>query len=93
MKFTHIPFHKTGFFSKTMTDYLDQKQSIKQFYNNFPDMKGFDSQINEKKKSFDLATRLKLVTVLKDQYRSVVATEATTKNINSLENEETFTIK
>jgi len=92
MKFTHIPFHKTGFFSKTMTDYLDQKQSIKQFYNNFPDMKGFASQINEKKKSFDLATRLKLVTVLKDQYRNVVATEATTKNINSLENEETFTI-
>jgi len=39
MKFTHIPFHKTGFFSKTMTDYLDQKESIKQFYNNFPDMK------------------------------------------------------
>ena len=67
MKFTHIHFHKTGFFSKTITDYIDQKQSIEQFYNNFPDMKGFASQINEKKKSFDSATRLKLVTVLKDQ--------------------------
>ena len=92
MKFTHIPFHKTGFFSKTITDYIDQKQSIEQFYNNFPDMKGFASQINEKKKSFDSATRLKLVTVLKDQYRNLAVTEATTENINSLENEETFTI-
>ena len=92
MKFTHIPFHKTGFFSKIMTDYLDQKKPIKQFYNNFPDIKGFASQINEKKKSFDLATREKLVTVLKDQYRNVSATEATIENINSLENKETFTI-
>ena len=92
MKFTHIPFHKTGFFSKIMTDYLDQKKSIKQFYSNFPDIKGFASQINEKKKSFDLATREKLVTVLKDQYRNVSATEATIENINSLENKETFTI-
>ena len=54
MKFTHIPFHKTGFFSKTMTDYLDQKESIKQFYNNFPDMKGLPHQIQEKGKSFPL---------------------------------------
>ena len=92
MKFTHIPFHKTGFLSKIMTDYLDQKKSIKQFYSNFPDIKGFASQINEKKKSFDLATREKLVTVLKDQYRNVSATEATIENINSLENKETFTI-
>ena len=43
-----------------MTDYLDQKKSIKQFYSNFPDIKGFASQINEKKKSFDLATREKI---------------------------------
>jgi len=27
MKFTHIPFHKTGFFSKIMTDYLDQNEA------------------------------------------------------------------
>ena len=48
MKFTHIPFQKTGFFSKTMTDYLDQKESIQPFYNNFPDMEGFAAQIQEK---------------------------------------------
>ena len=32
------------------------------------------------------------MTVLKDQYRNLAVTEATTENINSLENEETFTI-
>ena len=72
--------------SAQIMDYLDQKKSIKQFYSNFPDIKGFASQINEKKKSFDLATREKLVTVLKDQYKNVSATEATIDNINSLEN-------
>ena len=41
MKSTHIPFQKTGFFSKTMTDYLDQKESIQPYYNNFPNIKGF----------------------------------------------------
>ena len=36
MKFTHIPFHKTGFFSKTMTDYLDQKKDLDQYISYFP---------------------------------------------------------
>ena len=92
MKFTHIPFHKTGFFSKTMTDYLDQKESIKQFYNNFPDMKGFASQIHEKATSFPQVTRKELVTVLQDQYSNIIASEATLENIKSLENKDTFTI-
>ena len=92
MKFTHIPFHKTGFFSKTMTDYLDQKESIKQFYNNFPDMNGFASQIQEKATSFPQVTRKELVTVLQDQYSNITASEATLENIKSLENKDTFTI-
>ena len=54
MKFTHIPFQKTGFFSKTMTDYLDQKESLQPYYNNFPDLKGFAAQIKEKGESFSL---------------------------------------
>ena len=92
MKFTHIPFQKTGFFSKTMTDYLDQKESIQLFYNNFPDMEGFAAQIQEKATSFPLATRKELVTVLQDQYSNVSISDATLENIKLLENKDTFTI-
>ena len=92
MKFTHIPFQKTGFFSKIMTDYLDQKESIQPYYNNFPNLKGFASQIQEKGKNFSLSTRKELVSVLQDQYTNITTSEATLENIKLLENKDTFTI-
>ena len=92
MKFTHIPFQKTGFFSKTMTDYLDQKESLQPYYNNFPDLKGFAAQIKEKGESFSLSTRKKLVSVLQDQYSNINASDVTLENIKSLENKDTFTV-
>ena len=48
MEATHIPFQKTGFFSKTMLDYLEQNEKIQSFYNNFPNLKGFQKQLEEK---------------------------------------------
>ena len=48
MKVTHIPFQETRFFSKTIIDYLEKKESIQPFYNNFPDITGFHNQIEEK---------------------------------------------
>ena len=92
MKFTQIPFQKTGFFSKTMTDYLVQKESIQEFYHNFPDMEGFTAQIEEKKNSFPSATREELVAVLQEQYSNVSISDAILENINSLKNQDTFTI-
>ncbi len=48
MKVTQIPFQKTGFFSKTMADYLEQKATINPFYHNYPDLNGFQKQLEEK---------------------------------------------
>ncbi|MEM8846251.1 MAG: bacillithiol biosynthesis BshC, partial [Bacteroidota bacterium] len=31
-----IPFRKTGYFSSLICDYLDQKEELKSFYNQFP---------------------------------------------------------
>ena len=90
MKSTHIPFQKTGFFSKTMTDYLDQKESIQPYYNNFPNIKGFASQIQEKGENFSLSTRKELVSVLQDQYSNITTSNATLENIKSLENKDTL---
>ena len=92
MKFTHIPFQKTGFFSKTMSDYLEKKESIQQFYHNFPDLAGFAKQIDEKKSSFPSDSRTVLVDVLQELYKNVDASESTLENIKSLQSQDTFTI-
>lgn len=91
MKFTHIPFQQTGFFSKMMSDYLEKKENIQPFYNNFPDLDGFATQIEEKK-SFSTENRNVLANVLKEQYKGFDTSESTLENINSLQNENTFTI-
>ena len=92
MKVTQIPFQKTGFFSKTMVDYLEQKKTIKPFYNNFPDINGFKNQLEEKRTSFSLEARKVLISALKNQYKSVAISEETQVNINSLSNANTFTV-
>lgn len=48
MNVTHIPFQKTGFFSKMMLDYLEKNEKLTSFYNHFPDFEGFHHQILEK---------------------------------------------
>ncbi len=92
MKVSHIPFENTGFFSKIISDYLDQKESLQQFYQNSPDFKGFTRQIQDKKESYPTRSRKILVDVLKEQYHSVDTSEATLENIKSLEDQNTFTI-
>jgi bacillithiol biosynthesis cysteine-adding enzyme BshC len=92
MKTIQIPFQKTGFFSKTMHQYLEKNKNIQPFYNNFPDITGFHNQIEEKQKSYRLQTRLTLVEALKSQYKSVKAIEKTIENIELLKEQNTFTI-
>jgi len=92
MKVTHLPFYKTGFFSKIILDYLDQKESVQQFYQNPPDFEGFARQIQDKKKSYPQTSRKILVDALQEQYRTVDVSEATLENIQSLEDQNTFTI-
>ena len=92
MKVTQIPFKNTGFFSTTMLDYLEEKDTIKSFYNNFPNITGFHNQIEEKEKSFRLQSRLVLVDALKNQYDSFEVSEKTQENIALLKLKNTFTI-
>ena len=91
MKVTHIPFKKTGFFSKTMLDYLEESETIKPFYNHFPKIENFKKQIAEKS-SFSIAKRKVLVKSLKAQYQNVEISELTAHNIKVLASENTFTI-
>ena len=92
MNITHIPFKNTGFFSKTMLDYLEKNKAIQPFYNNFPDISGFHNQIEEKQKIFRLQSRLILVDALKNQYKNFNISEKTSKYIESLKKQNTFTV-
>ncbi|WP_026775110.1 bacillithiol biosynthesis cysteine-adding enzyme BshC [Polaribacter sp. Hel_I_88] len=92
MKITQIPFQKTGFFSKTMADYLEKNEHITSFYHNFPDINGFHNQLEEKKKSFRLQSRLVLVDALKNQYKSFETSAKTDENIELLKQQNTFTV-
>ena len=92
MQQNNIPFHKTGYFSSLICDYLDKKPDLKQFYNRFPDIENFKTQIEEKKTSFKAQSRITLVNSLKKQYQNIETSELTHQHINSLQTENTFTI-
>ena len=92
MKTYEIPFKSTGFFSKTILDYLEKHAHIQPFYNNFPSYKGFESQIKEKKTSYNSETRANLFSVLTDQYKEIKISEKTQKNLYNLKEVNTFTV-
>jgi bacillithiol biosynthesis cysteine-adding enzyme BshC len=91
MKTHQIPFKKTGYFSNLICDYLDRNPNLTSFYGNFPDLNGFKNQL-KLKKSFPINNRIVLVNALKNQYKSTKKSEFTAKNIQLLENENTFTV-
>lgn len=92
MKVTHIPFKNTGFFSKTMLDYLEKSEKTTPFYGEFPSIEGFKNQIDYKSNTFSSTTRTALVSVLKKQYKKVESSTKTQQNIDDLLLNNTFTI-
>ena len=92
MKVTHIPFKNTGFFSKTMLDYLEKSEKTTLFYGEFPSIEGFKNQIDYKSNTFSSTTRTTLVSVLKKQYKKVESSIKTQQNIDDLLLDNTFTI-
>ena len=87
-----IPYRKTGYFSKLITDYLDESESLRPYYNRFPSLDAFKAQIQEKQKNFPNDNRNILVKALKEQCRDLELSERTAANIDSLESKETFTV-
>lgn len=87
-----ISFKDTNYFSSLMCDYLDENQQIKPFYNRFPKLENFKAQLEEKKGTFNHASRKTLVESLKKQYNSIDASALTKQHIESLSETNTFTI-
>lgn len=87
-----ISYQTSGYFSKLIQDYLDQKPELNSFYNHFPTLENFEKQIAEKQANFDNANRIPLVQTLKKQYQNIEISDATKQNIELLAYPNTFTI-
>lgn len=87
-----ISYQNSGYFSKLIVDYLDEKSNLKQLYNHFPKIENFKSQIDEKKTNFPIENRQVLVSELEKQYLGFEISDATKANIKHLKNINTFTV-
>jgi len=87
---TRLPYKQTGYYSKIITDYLDQSPSIKPFYKHPVSLDGITSAIRSRKEF--LTNRQVLVEVLKKQYSSIKMTAKVTENIELLLKDQCFTI-
>ncbi|WP_029034990.1 bacillithiol biosynthesis cysteine-adding enzyme BshC [Salinimicrobium terrae] len=96
MQKNSLSYRDTNYFIPLVTDYLDQKENVKQFYDLFPTLENFGKQIDSKKENFDRnggsEKRAVLVKILKDQHKSLHISKATTENIDLLEKKTTFTV-
>lgn len=87
---TYIPYAQTGFFSKTVLDYLGQKQTLRPFYQHPVSLQGLQAAI-EAQQGFQ-HNREALVAVLKQQYEGLTLSDKLAQNIQLLSQSNTFTI-
>ena len=87
-----ISYQKSGYFTKLMVDYLEEKPELKQLYNLFPKLENFKQQIEEKAITFNLEKRQILVAELENQYANLEISSLTKENIQSLLIPKTFTV-
>jgi len=90
MNSIQLPYQQTGYFSKLIIDYLEEKEGLKPFYNQNCNIESF-ATIIEQRKQFPV-NRTTLVDVLTQQYKGVDISAITKTNIQLLKNENCFTI-
>jgi bacillithiol biosynthesis cysteine-adding enzyme BshC len=85
---TQLKHNDTGFFSKTVTDYLSGNESLRPFYKYEPILENFADVIQDKQTNFQ--HRDVLVKALEEQYTSNGL--AIPENVKLLANENAFTV-
>lgn len=92
MQLKKIPLADTHAFSPFFLDYLEQKKSLKPFYNRFPEVDNFKGQITDKSANFPAHHRKVLVSSLEKQYKNTETIPAVKNNIQLLNSQKTFTV-
>ena len=91
MQLDKIALAETHAFSPFFLDYIEQKESLKPYYNRYPSPENFTAQISEKS-SFLQEHREVLMTAFQNQYDGLKVSQSVTDNILLLGNTKTFTI-
>jgi bacillithiol biosynthesis cysteine-adding enzyme BshC len=86
-----ITFQNSGYFTEIIVDYLNQSEKVKPFYKHFPALENFKLQIEEKQ-NFSSENRKVLTQALQHQYEGFAVSEATQKNLDLLNEKQTFSI-
>jgi bacillithiol synthase len=87
---TKLPYQQTGYFSKLMADYLEEKEELKPFYNQNCDIQSFEKMMEERGQL--PINRTVLVEALMQQYKGVEISATTKNNIQQLKNDNCFTV-
>lgn len=90
MAITKVPFDQIPYLSTRDKDYQQNHELFEDFYSFSPDISSFEAAIDIKKKND--VDRTLLVRELKRQYSTLNPSEQTVQNIESLSDNETFTI-
>jgi uncharacterized protein YllA (UPF0747 family) len=86
----YLPYQSTGYFSKIVSDYLQQSALLQPFYLHAPNLGGIKNAITARKK-FDTPRNL-LVEVLQKQYTGLTLPGKLKQNIAALADVNTFTV-
>lgn len=87
---SRLPYESTGYFSKIVTDYLAQADTVRPFFVHTPDLKGIKEAMAARQ-SFE-TPRTELVEALKEQYAQIATTSLVQQQIESLLSQNTFTV-
>jgi bacillithiol synthase len=92
MQLKKIPLSETKAFSPFFLDYLQQKETLRPFYEAFPSIENFNKCLTKKAASFSPDTRRILVESLQRQYASIDITGPVSENLKALGESNTFTV-
>lgn len=85
-----VPYQETGYFSRVISDYLNEKDFLRHFYEHPVSFTGIEAAIHEREQ---FATDRQLLgKALDQQYASAPIQEAVTKNLELLKSKDSFTI-
>lgn len=87
---SRLSYESTGYFSKIVTDYLAQTDTVRPFFEHTPDLKGIQQAIIARQ-SFQ-TPRAILVEALKEQYAQIDCLPLVQDQIESLLSAKTFTV-
>jgi len=87
-----ISFRDTAYVSKLICDYVENRPELQSLYHRFPNLENFKAQCEAKKSEFTSEKRSVLVEAFTQQYSGLAPSKLTTKAIQSLTKENTFTV-